>query len=585
MPPSTASRNEDIFTGIGITHAIAIGHAYILDMETAPAPRVQLDAADVPAEISRFDTAVTQSLAEVERLLLDARLESADEGNDEIALLLEAHRAMLDNSRLVRGARRRIAEERLTAESAVEAEVTSLGAQFRALSDRYIAGRIDDVAAVGRRLIRRLMDSPVTPITAVPQGGIVIARDLTPAETALIDPARIGGVITVHGGAAGHMAVVARGMGLPAVLGVNERILHAVTSGAMVIIDGIEGRVIVNPADETRKIYADRLRQLEDERAVLASLATAPATTTDGVAIALRANLEQPRDVRGIIAAGADGIGLFRTEFLFMNRATLPSEDEQFAAMADVVRAMNGAPVSFRTLDIGGDKMTASLDRHLGDAVNPALGLRAIRLSLQYPDLLKAQLRAILRVAALGPVRIILPMVALSSEVLAARAVLEDCWRELQSEGVALPAALPAVGTMIEVPAAALSADSLATVSDFFALGTNDLVQYAVAIDRGNDMVAHLYDPLHPAVLRLIHFTVEAARRAGIPVSICGEMGADPRLTPLLVGLGIREISVGAASLPRVKRRIREISAATARSHATDVLAQSDPAEIRRRIL
>lgn len=585
MPPHSTPRSEEIFEGIGITHAIAIGRAYIIDMETSPAPRVQLDAVDIPAEAARFEAAVAASLAEVERLLLEAKLSDVDEGNSEIALLLETHRAMLDNSRLIRGVRRRIAEENLAAESAVEAEVTSLAAQFRALSDRYIAGRIDDVAAVGRRLIRRLMDSPVTPITAVPQDGIVIARDLTPAETALLDPTRIAGIITVHGGAAGHMAVVARGLGLPAVLGLTERILHTATGAAVVIVDGVMGRVIVHPSQATLATYQDTIRQLEDEKAVLASLAGAPAVTTDGADIALRANLEQPRDVRGIIAAGADGIGLFRTEFLFMNRITLPSEDEQFTAMAEVVRALQGAPVSFRTLDIGGDKMTASLDRHLGDAANPALGLRAIRLSLKYPDLLKTQFRAMLRVAALGPVRIILPMVTSAAEVIAAREVLQLAWQELTAEGAKLPRQLPQVGTMIEVPAAALSADSLAKVSDFFALGTNDLVQYAIAIDRGNDMVAHLYDPLHPAVLRLIHFTLEAARRAGIPVSICGEMGADPRFTELLIGLGIREISVGAASVPRVKRRIRELSLIAAQVHAADVLAQSDPAEIRRRIL
>lgn len=587
MAPTT-HREEEIFPGIGITHALAIGRAYVIDMETAPPPRLQLDEGDIATEETRFDAAVAEALAEVESLLADAQRDSGDqnssEGNSEIALLLEAHRAMLDNSRLVRGARRRIAQEKITAESAVEAEVQSLGAQFRALSDRYIAARIDDVAAVGRRLVRRLMNCPVTPITAVPHDGIVIARDLTPAETVLLDPARVGGVVTVYGGAAGHTAVVTRGMGLPAVLGVHERILHAAV-GAVVIVDGVAGRVIVNPTPETLAQAEADCRVLEDERAILASLTAAPAMTTDGLEIALRANLEQPRDVAAIRTAGADGIGLFRTEFLFMNRATLPSEDEQYVAMATVVKAMTGQPVSFRTLDIGGDKMTASLDRHLGDAVNPALGLRAIRLSLKYPELLKTQFRAILRAAAHGPTRIILPMVTLASEVVTARALLQECWQELTAEGVALPSRLPPVGTMIEIPAAALSADSLAAVSDFFALGTNDLVQYAVAIDRGNDQVAHLYNPLHPAVLRLIHFTVEAAKRAGLPVSICGEMGADPRLTPLLIGLGIREISVGAASIGRIKKRIREVSYAAAEAHALDVLMQSDPAEIARRIL
>lgn len=585
MPQSKRPAAEQIFAGIGITHAIAMGQAYVLDIDdAAPTQPVLLALGEVADEVARFDAAVAASLAEIDTLLAASRADDGDD-NSEIVLLLEAHRAMLAGSRLVRGARRRIGEGHVAAESAVEAEVQALAAQFRAIHDRYIAARIDDVQAVGRRLVRRLRDCPALPITEVPAGGIVLARELSPAETALLDPSRIGGLATVHGGAAGHSAVVARGLGLPAVLGLPDGMLRAAMGGARVIVDGIQGRVIVDPTPETWDAYQRQLRELEDEHAVLASLTLAPAVTTDGVEIALRANLEQPREAENIVATGAAGIGLFRTEFLFMNRPDLPSEDEQYQAIAGVVAAMKGAPVTFRTLDIGGDKMAASLDRHLGDAANPALGLRAIRLSLKYPQLLKTQFRAMLRAGAHGPVRILLPMVTAADEVVAARLVLQEAWDELMAEGAALPAAPPPLGTMIEIPAAALSADSLAAVSDFFALGTNDLVQYTIAIDRGDDQVAALYNPLHPAVLRLMQFAIEAGARAGLPVSICGEMGADPRLTALLIGLGIREISVGAASVPRIKRRIRELSMQAAVAHADDVLMQYDPAAIKARIL
>lgn len=580
-PPSSIVRPERVFDGIGITHAIALGHVYVIDLDLTPAPVRHIGAGETAAEISRFDETVDAALGEVDALLHNERQEHGEDSDSEIILLLEAHRAMLAGSRLIRGARARIAGEHLAAESAVEAEVAALAAQFRSLSDRYIADRIDDVAAVGRRLVRRLIDCPAMSLAAVPADGIVLARDLTPAETALLEPDRIGGVVTVHGGAAGHTAVVTRGLGMPAVLGVAESILSVAVSGARIIVDGMGGRVIVNPSDETWGVYSDKLRTLEDERAILESLTTAPATTADGYDIILRANLEQPRDALSIRAAGAQGIGLFRTEFLFMNRATLPTEDEQYAAMAGVVDAMQGQEVTFRTLDIGGDKMAAALDRHLEDAANPALGLRAIRLSLKYPDLLRTQFRAILRAGAHGPVRILLPMVTEADEVLRAREILEQSWAELKGEGAKLPAQMPPLGTMIEIPAAALSADSLAAVSDFFALGTNDLVQYTVAIDRGNDQVSDLYNPLNPAVLRLIQFAVEAGRRAGLTVSICGEMGADPRLTALLLGLGIHEISVGAASVGRVKKRIRELSLVRAQAHAADVLMQYDPATIR----
>lgn len=583
MPPQSllAARSERLFDGIGITHAIALGHVYVIDLDLTPPPLRHIEADEVADETARFEETVRAALDEIDALLHRERQEQGDDSDSEILLLLEAHRAMLAGSRLVRGTRARIAAEKLSAESAVEAEVAALAAQFRSLSDRYIAERVDDVAAVGRRLVRRLIDCPSMPLAAVPAGGIVLARDLTPAETALLEPDRIGGIITVHGGAAGHTAVVARGIGMPAVLGVNEAILNIAVSGARIIVDGVDGRVIVNPSDETWDLYNAKHRLLEDERAVLASLVAASATTTDGHDILLRANLEQPRDAATITAVGAQGIGLFRTEFLFMNRATLPSEDEQYQAMAGVVDAMQGEEVTFRTLDIGGDKMAAALDRHLEDAVNPALGLRAIRLSLKYPDLLKTQFRAILRAGAHGPVRILLPMVTTADEVVRARAILDEAWAGLASEGARLPTQRPAVGTMIEIPAAALSADSLAAVSDFFALGTNDLVQYTVAIDRGNDQVSDLYNPLNPAVLRLIQFAVEAGRRAGLTVSICGEMGADPTLTALLLGLGIREISVGAASVGRIKKRIRELSLRDAEAHANEVLMQYDPAVIR----
>ncbi len=578
--PSSVARPMRIFDGIGITHAIARGEVYVLEGDATPAPLRSIGASDVAAEQARFDATVAAAIGEIDALLTQERHKGGDD-DSEIVLLLEAHRAMLAGSRLVRGARARIETALVSAESAVEAEVAALATQFRTLSDRYIANRVDDVMTVGRRLVHRLMGCPVLPIAAVPAGGILLARDLTPAESARLDPTHIGGLVTAHGGAAGHTAVVTRGLGIPAVLGVSDAVLGVAVTGARIIVDGIEGRVILNPDDAVWQAYGDRLRELEDETAVLASLVATGATTTDGHDITLRANLEQPRDVAVITAAGADGIGLFRTEFLFMNRPTLPDEDEQYRAMAAVVSALKGQQVTFRTLDIGGDKVAASLDRHLEDAANPALGLRAIRLSLKYPDLLKTQFRAMLRAGAHGPVRVLLPMVSTVDEVTRARAIYEDAWRSLKAEHASLPDDLPPLGTMIEIPAAALSADSLAEVSDFFALGTNDLVQYTVAIDRGNDQVSDLYNPLHPAVLRLMQFAIEAGRRAGLTVSICGEMGADPRLTALLLGLGIREISVGAASVPRIKRRIREISLRAAEEHAEAVLMQSDPEVIR----
>lgn len=575
----TPQRREKILRGIGVSHGIAIGPAFVVQLDRPRVPRYALGASDVAEEQARFNAAVMTAQTQLGELK-EKSAELPETAAEEIGLLLDAHLAMLSGSRLVRGVVKRVADETVNAEAAIEDVMQELTDQFRALKDKYIAARIDDVEAVSSRLIRILMNLPYISLDAVPPGGIVLAKEISPADTALMDPRRFAGLATIHGGAAGHTAVMARSLGIPAVLGLDADMLDCGEQGAETIVDGVEGVLILNPRAETLADYRARQKNLQDARADLEKIITLPAETADGTPVSLRANLELPRDVDAIVTSGADGIGLFRTEFLFMNRSTLPSEDEQFESMASVVRAMQGKPVTFRTLDIGGDKIARAVGSWLAEATNPALGLRAIRLSLKQPQLLIDQFRAMIRAGALGPIRILLPMVTTADEVEQAMQMLRRCYNDLKAEGAAVPAQLPPLGTMIEIPAAALSADSLAAVSDFFALGTNDLVQYTVAIDRGNDQVAALYNPLNPAVLRLIEFTLEAARRAGIPVSICGEMGADPRYTPLLIGLGLREFSVGSAALPRIKQRIRSLDMNDAAAHARAVMDQYDGAQI-----
>ena len=571
--------SERVFTGIGVSNGIAIAPAYLVQLERPQVPEHRIAPGDVAAEQKRFEDAVARVRQEL--VDLKSKLEDKPEtAAEEVTLLLDAHLAMISGSRLVRGAIKKIADEGINAEWALDRVMHELADQFRALHDNYIATRIDDVNAVGNRVLRALLNLPYLSLESVPHGGIVLAREISPADTALIDPKRIAGIATIHGGAAGHTAVVARSLDLPAVLGVEAAMLDTSAHAHIAIVDGVEGKLILNPTDETRGKYEDRRAALHKDREALKSLATLPAVLKDGKEIILRANLELPREVDAIKASGAKGIGLFRTEFMFMNRSTLPTEEEQFEAIFSIVTQMQGESVTFRTLDIGGDKLAKSVGEYLAEAANPALGLRAIRLSLKEPHLLRTQFRAMLRAGNFGPIRILLPMVTTAHEVEVSRRILVECHQELKKEGRQIPDALPPLGTMIEIPAAALSADSLAAVSDFFALGTNDLVQYTVAIDRGNDQVASLYNPLNPAVLRLMEFSIEAGNRAGIPVSICGEMGADPKYTALLVGLGIREFSMGYASLPRVKQRIRALSLEKAEEHARHVMNQYDPARI-----
>jgi phosphotransferase system enzyme I (PtsI) len=394
-----------------------------------------------------------------------------------------------------------------------------------------------------------------------------------------MDPRRVAGFACVLGGAEGHTAIMARSLGLPAVLGVAG-LMPGVHNGAMVIVDGIAGRVLINPTPETLEDYRNRQLVLLREREQLKELRELPATTRDGTEIVLQANIELPRDVEGALDAGAAGVGLLRTEFLYMNRKDLPDEDEQYIMMRSIVEGMAGRPVTARTLDVGGEKLATNLGGHIAESANPSLGLRAIRLSLRVPKLLETQLAAMLRAGAHGPLRILLPMVCNAGEVRQVRESLNTVARRLKRRGTIIADPLPPLGVMIEIPGAALSADALAAVSDFFAIGTNDLTQYTLAIDRGDEQVAHLYDPLHPAVLRLIQFTTEAARRARIPVSICGEIAGDPRYSALLLGLGVRELSMSSGSLPLVKRRIRSLDLVEASRRARVIMDQSDSGRI-----
>jgi len=542
-------------------------------------PEYRLDADAIAPELERFRTTLALSLKQLRKLKGKAAgLPGA--AAEEIGFLLDAHVAMLTNSRLVRGVERRILEERVNAERAVQIEIADIADSFAAMEDAYLAARIDDIRVVGARLVRNLTKTPYAAYQGLPEGTVIIAEELSPADAALLDPRSIAGFATVLGGAEGHTAIMARALNLPAVLGVAG-LLGQVDSGDAIIIDGGAGLVVVNPTEATIERYTERQHELAREQRRLARLARLPAVTRDSVEITLEANLELPRELEQALAAGAMGLGLVRTEFLYMNRQDLPDEDEQYGAYAALVRGMDGRPVTIRTLDIGGDKLAAPLTAMVGsEAANPALGLRAIRLSLKERRLLDVQLAAMLRAAVHGPVRILLPMISSAGEIREVREEMDQVVRRLRRRGVRLPARLPPLGVMIEIPGAALAADALASLADFFAIGTNDLIQYTLAIDRGDEQVAHLYNPLHPAVLRLIQFAVEAALRARKPVSLCGEMAGDPRYTALLLGLGIRDLSMAPANIGRVKQRIRSLDLVAASLRARAIMDQLDDGRI-----
>jgi phosphotransferase system enzyme I (PtsI) len=567
---------ERVFDGLAVGPGIAVGVVHVHDAGAVAVPEYRIPVGRVEDERQRFAEAAGHASRQVAKLQAKARgLPGA--AAEELGYLLDAYLQMLKGSRLVRGVDRRIAEQRINAESAVHQEIAEICQGFQAMDDAYLAARMEDIREVGQRLVRNLIKTPYRPFSQLPKHAVILAEELTPADTALLDPKQVAGFATVLGGAESHTAIMARSLGLPAVLGVAG-LITGVRAGEPVIIDGSGGKVILNPSRETLAGYRVARAAFLRERRLLSRMNKLPAVTRDGAAISLQANVELPQEVDHALSAGAQGIGLLRSEFLFMNRDDLPSEEEQYELLRDIIGRMGGRPVTVRTLDAGGDKLAPALGT--GASANPALGLRAIRLSLSRPALLETQLAAILRAAAHGPVRILLPMVSTVEEIRAVRQVMDQVVTRLRRRGATLPDRLPPLGVMIEIPGAALAADALALHADFFSVGTNDLTQYTLAIDRADEAVAHLYNPLHPAVLRLIQFATEAALRARIPIAVCGEMAGDPRFTALLLGLGIRDLSMSAPNIPRVKRRIRGLDLVAATRRARVIMDQADSARI-----
>ena len=584
------ARRETRFTGIPVSAGVAIGPVFRASEPVPEITRHKILASDCAAEGARFDAAVAQSRKQLNKLRNRLAV-LPEESQVELAPLIDAYIRMLGSTRMNRAVRQRIEETLVSAETAVMAEAEAIARAILAQAEPGMpaddrAGlmrRADEVREIGRRLVRNLTRAPFRSFAGLPEGAVLISESLRPSDAALLDPSRLAGVATEEGGAEGHTSVMLRALGVPAVLGATG-LAHAIQPGDLAVVNGSAGIVVLNPGSETLTTARRAVTAFARERQRFAKLRRLPAETLDGETVELQANLELPLELPLIAQSGAVGIGLLRTEFLFMNRETMPDENTQAETYRSIVEAMGGDPVAIRVLDWGGEKdiealSSAGIVPDIADA-NPALGLRGIRLLLREPELLETQFAAILRAATAGPVRVMLPMVTTVGEVRAAREIYERVARRLRRRGERIPEKLPLLGIMIETPGAALSADALALESDFFAIGTNDLTAYTLAVDRGETDVAELYDPLHPAVLRLVQFATEAALRMRMPVSVCGEMAANPRLMPLLLGLGLRSFSMAASAVPRVKQAIRAVEIDACARFARHLMEQSDPDKI-----
>jgi phosphotransferase system enzyme I (PtsI) len=537
--------------GSGVSRGVAIGKVHALVRWQPDIPEYRIDAGRVDDEIGRLRAAVDIA----QQQLRAVRAQIPDSTPADISAFIDAHLLMLEDAALTQKAERLIRERRLNAEWALKLQRDALIAVFEEMNDPYLRTRKDDVEHVVSRIQRALRkQSPMPHETPDGQlsGFIVLADDLTPADTVLMQNQGIAAFATERGGPTSHTAILARSLGIPAVVGLHEARRY-IQDDDLVILDGLRGVIIVDPDPRSLKVYQDRQEQDRQYYSGLARLREAPTRTSDGVNVELLANIELPRDFKTVRDVGAAGVGLYRTEFLFMNRESPPDEAEHLRAYLEVLEKLDGLPLTIRTLDLGADKQVNG--RHGAAQPNPALGLRAIRLCLKEPLLFLPQLRAILRASAHGNVRLMLPMVSNTQEIEQVLQIIAEIKNELDDMGLPYNKKLP-IGCMIEVPAAAICADIFARRLDFLSIGTNDLIQYTMAIDRVNDEVNYLYDPLHPAVIRLIDSVLRAAHEADIPVAMCGEMAGDKRYTRLLLGLGLREFSVHPANLLEVKETV-----------------------------
>ncbi|MCK5706041.1 MAG: phosphoenolpyruvate--protein phosphotransferase [Candidatus Aureabacteria bacterium] len=563
---------ERVYHGIPVSPGIAAGKTYVFDHEEDTITKKQLTEADIPIEIVRLEKA----LIETRREITEIQKKIADSIGVTHAEIFNAHLLVLEDRTFLEEIIKEIEASKVNVEFVFINVMEKYVRAFSEIEDDYLKERISDIQDVGKRVLHNLLGKRRKDLSTLEDEVIVIAFDLSPSDTALMHKDNVIAFATDIGGKTSHTAIMARSIGIPAVVGLHN-LSQQVLTGDDIIIDGNKGIVYVNPSDNTKQFYTDKKFQFLDYEKHLESVRDLPSVTKDGKTVVLQANIEMPEDIPSIISHGAKGIGLYRTEFIYMNRSDLPSEEEQYIAYRKAAEAMAPKSVVIRTMDMGGDKFLSHLQ--LPKEMNPFLGWRAIRFCLERHDIFKTQLKAILRASEFGNVKMMYPMISGINEIKQAKVILDEAKEELKKENKHFDENMP-VGAMIEIPSAAITADIMAKHVDFFSIGTNDLIQYSLAVDRVNEKIAYLYDPMHPAVLRLVKRVIDAAHDAGITVSMCGEMAGDPASVVFLVAMGIDELSMSPFSIPEIKTLIRNLDFSEMKQVVDRIMKMETPEEI-----
>lgn len=568
---------EKKIKGIAASPGLACGPAYLFSQKAFEVPCYTIPEEQLELEVHRFERALLTTRHQVSRI----RNEVAEKLGEDEATIFDAHLMVLEDKALIDETIKEIREHQFNADWSFDQVIRRFIEAFLRIDDDYIRERITDIKDVSQRVLRNLLGHSTAGVTVIPEKRVLIAEDLSPSDTALVNPDQILGMVTDYGSQTSHAVIMARSLKIPAVVGLHD-FTQQVHPNDMVLLDGYEGIVVLHPTEATLEHYRELQKRRESIEKLFLKVQDLPAETLDGEKVIIRANIEGVEDVPNVHKNGVEGVGLYRTEFLYLKNAHYPSEEEQYHVYREVVEKMSPHPVTIRTLDLGGDKVL-SMEGARQKEDNPFLGFRAIRFCLKHPNIFKAQLRAILRASAHGKVRVMYPMVSGVEELRAANVLWRDCMAELKREGIEFDPDVQ-VGSMIEIPSAAYTVDILARECAFFSIGTNDLIQYLIAIDRVNDRIAHLYKPSHPAVLRTIAMIVKGGRESGLSVSICGEMAGDPVYAPLLLGLGVSELSMSPSSIPAVKYLVRNMKMEDARNLGQRVLKMTDPDTIYREI-